>query len=1042
MADFPHAMLQAIESGSAILFLGAGASMGASHPKNQLIPSGEKLRDEISDKFLNGELKEKSLAEVSAFAVNESSLTDVQIFIKDRFIDFVPADFHKIIPTFRWHSIVSTNYDLIIERAYQDVQDRLQQPVPFVKNGQHIEKEMKRLSNGVHFLKLHGCVRHISDQDIPMILATEQYAKYKQNRSRLFDRLKDWGREFPIIFCGYSIEDSNIQEILFELIDLGQLRPSFYLVKPDISDYEMRYWQSKRIVPIDMKFSDFLLKIDNDINTTNRKLSSLMSSSRSSLTKFYSVNDVVESDMLLSFLAEDADHVRPSIPTTPANPKMFYKGFDEGWGAIEVELDIPRNVTDSLVIEAVLTEENEREQVELFVIKGPAGNGKSIALKRAAWAASHDFEELVLFVKEGGCIHKEAIAEIANYTNKRIYIFIDRPAFKVDEISEMILFAQRNSILLTVITAERDAEWNVRCEKLDGFVTKEFHIRYLSEQEINMLISKLEKYDGLGLLKDYSDEERIRAFTERAERQLLVALHEVTLGKAFEDIVYDEYKRIIPAEAQQLYLDICTLNRLGVGIRAGVISRISGLTFVDFQKRLFKPLEYIVHFIFDKYSTDRLFTARHQRVAEIVFDRVLVDPEEKYDQLLRLLNGLNIDFNTDHHAFKQLVRGRTISDLFKSQELGRSFYDAAIKLVGEDPFLLQQRAIFEMEHRGGDLSVADPLIRRSHELEPKNKSIIHTLTTLLRRQANESNNDLYKRTQREKAQAMLKGLKTNGDVQSYAFHTSAQIYLDEIKDTLHSSISAADPMEEKQIVELIKNTEKNLNEGMQRFPNNEYLLALDAEFKNTIKEDKKAENALKKAFAKNPRMDWIACRLASLYVASNEIEKAFAVLIKCVQDNPSSKKAHFELGRLYENHGSSDNKQMAKEHYRRGYTDGDQSYEAQFRYARELFLAHDYEAAQKIFYNLKNAPISPTAKNKVRDLIEKESGEPEIYTGHVSNKDHSFLFIDCKGFQKNIFAHTSNIKDEDWNKISRDTKLIFNIAFSMKGPQAVNINII
>ena len=31
----------------------------------------------------------------------------------------------------------------------------------------------------------------------------------------------------------------------------------------------------------------------------------------------------------------------------------------------------------------------------------------------------------------------------------------------------------------------------------------------------------------------------------------------------FEEIIVDEYNRIKPLEARQLYLDVCTLNRLG-----------------------------------------------------------------------------------------------------------------------------------------------------------------------------------------------------------------------------------------------------------------------------------------------------------------------------------------------------------------------------------------------------------------------------------------------------------------------------------------------
>ena len=57
-------------------------------------------------------------------------------------------------------------------------------------------------------------------------------------------------------------------------------------------------------------------------------------------------------------------------------------------------------------------------------------------------------------------------------------------------------------------------------------------------------------------------DERVKAFKKRAERQLLVALHEATLGKPFEDIVFDEFERIEPPTARNIYLNICALHSL------------------------------------------------------------------------------------------------------------------------------------------------------------------------------------------------------------------------------------------------------------------------------------------------------------------------------------------------------------------------------------------------------------------------------------------------------------------------------------------------
>ena len=202
---------------------------------------------------------------------------------------------------------------------------------------------------------------------------------------------------------------------------------------------------------------------------------------------------------------------------------------------------------------------------------------------------------VVLFLKEGGSIRADVLEEIYRLTGRRIFLLIDScRANSVPELVEAIERCRRIDVPLTVLVTERDNEWNTRCQALDRYLASEFPVRYLSEKEIRDLLEKLEKHDALGELRFRPLSERIEAFLSSAERQLLVALHDLTLGEPFERIVRDEYQRIVPEEAKVLYLDICTLNRLGVRVRAGLISRISGIGFKEFRERFFSPLEHIV----------------------------------------------------------------------------------------------------------------------------------------------------------------------------------------------------------------------------------------------------------------------------------------------------------------------------------------------------------------------------------------------------------------------------------------------------------------
>ena len=95
----PHYLIEQIKVGQVVLFLGSGASKGASHPEGKSPPVGDQLANLLSDKFLGIPIAKYPLARVAELSVSESDLFTVQNYIHSIFINFSPADFHKLIPS-------------------------------------------------------------------------------------------------------------------------------------------------------------------------------------------------------------------------------------------------------------------------------------------------------------------------------------------------------------------------------------------------------------------------------------------------------------------------------------------------------------------------------------------------------------------------------------------------------------------------------------------------------------------------------------------------------------------------------------------------------------------------------------------------------------------------------------------------------------------------------------------------------------------------------------------------------------------------------
>src|SRR5206468_8540800 len=95
--------------------------------------------------------------------------------VREAFDKFEPGEAHRLLTQFNWRMLATTNYDLFLERAYEEPQRR-QNLVRFVKDDEPIEERLQAVSNPIQYLKLHGCVDHLHDAEIPLALAREQYA--------------------------------------------------------------------------------------------------------------------------------------------------------------------------------------------------------------------------------------------------------------------------------------------------------------------------------------------------------------------------------------------------------------------------------------------------------------------------------------------------------------------------------------------------------------------------------------------------------------------------------------------------------------------------------------------------------------------------------------------------------------------------------------------------------------------------------------------------------------------------------------------------
>ena len=403
--DIPSYLETQIREGKVVLFLGAGASRDARDTDGHKLPNGRELGEKLSARFLGGNYGTAPLSQVGELSISESSLTEVQEFIRDIFDPFQPTDAHYILSTFRWRGIATTNYDLLVERAYKKTATAVQTLVPFIENGDRVD-DLLRDPKSVPYLKLHGCITRLSNPQCPLILSTDQYIQYREGRSRLFDQLKDWGCEHPIVFIGHSLQDTDIRTILLELTRLGVTRQRYYFVGPDVDDIQFRFWESTyKVTPIKATFDEFVRVLDERLPKTFRGLSAPAGDDGKSLpiSERFATTGWTLSAVCKQFLETDVTYVRGITTTDHTAPQQFYRGFSSGWSGIEQNLDVHRRLGDTLLSDHFLAEEADRpDNMEFVLVKAHAGAGKSVLLRRIAWDAAHDYNCLCLYLNPYG----------------------------------------------------------------------------------------------------------------------------------------------------------------------------------------------------------------------------------------------------------------------------------------------------------------------------------------------------------------------------------------------------------------------------------------------------------------------------------------------------------------------------------------------------------------------------------------------------------------------------------------------------------------
>ena len=218
---------EAIRNGDAAMFVGAGASRAAGYVDWKGL-----LKDIAEDLGLDVK-RESDLVTLAQFHLNDRKGRDkLNRLLVDEFQEsHDPTATHALIASLPVHTIWTTNYDDLLERAYEATGKRAD-----VKR--HAEDiNFSRGRSDVTVYKMHGDKTRLAEA----VLARDDYETYHPKRELFSIALRGDLTQKTFLFVGVSFTDPNLAYILNrvrQLVDANGRKHYCLLRAPKAEDYE------------------------------------------------------------------------------------------------------------------------------------------------------------------------------------------------------------------------------------------------------------------------------------------------------------------------------------------------------------------------------------------------------------------------------------------------------------------------------------------------------------------------------------------------------------------------------------------------------------------------------------------------------------------------------------------------------------------------------------------------------------------------------------------------------------------------------------
>lgn len=731
---------KALSTNRAVLFVGAGFSADATNRAGKPIPVGSKFAEDLWT-FLkySGDYDGTALQTLFEAALKRAKPAELRELLQTSFLCSTIPDWCSIILQTFWYRIYGTNIDDVVETAYNAA--ARQQELDVFNAMKEDFKERDQFLARLQYIKLNGTLPGDA-KDITF--SAQQYANRMNQKEPWYDHfVRDYSTR-PTIFIGSTLNEPLLNQAIAarsaRFGDRPELRPRGFLVVRHLSQPQEDALKDFKLIPLIGEAREFFELVRDRLRPFPSRQQVLVSTNPSLQGMF----DILKGDVrketradLQEFYASFKPVARPEV--IPTTRKLFLQGAEPTWVDIHNHLDAPREFTR--VVVAAVEESLEANDINLTILTGAAGSGKSTLVRRAA-ATLADAGHLVFFAdsEELPAPHR-VVGAISALPKPPILVF-DNMSLALGRVSDYLNQCRREGVRATFLVAGRTSKLVERMADLrKTFEITDLHMPDLSVPDIDALIALLDHHNQLGKLANKPLHEQRAVFQQYAHHQLLVALRWATLGRAFDEIIKDEFLKVEPVAAQMMYLctSLATAAEFSLSkqqiIATSSAKPAEALAYLEYNLR---------DIVIPTDGQAERFLARHRAIADHIVEHVAPRAmlRDAYIRLLKVLShdlSYPIDISSrTFRLYQRLINHASIYRRFSAHlDDARAIYETLAPFLKRDYHFLLQYGSLELEY--GELDIAANYIEQAYAYAGDDRLVANTRGYLRYKQAYATN---------------------------------------------------------------------------------------------------------------------------------------------------------------------------------------------------------------------------------------------------------------------------------------------------------------